>query len=168
MLVIKQCLKLLYSFCLSLKHGTMLSIRQCYQITRSVIVFDSIQVMNEPTFRQCSIIGSLPNHNMFLNMPSISSAWMFRHINTYIPPVTFCATTFPEGRVFSSIFGIFFSYIWAFPSLYCSTSPTSNSIVATWLATVNARLLMSLLPSTHMFHYILYPLYCQQCIKAFR
>lgn len=146
-MIIKQCLKLLNTLGFSLKNKVVFLIREGYQISRSVVILDSIQVVNEPTFRQAFVIRFFPNHNMFLNMTPFSSAWMFWHIYTYITPVTFCTTTFPKGRVFSSIFGKFLSYIWAFPALYRSTSPTSNCIVATWLATVNAGMFMLLLPS---------------------
>ena len=163
-MIFKKCLQFLDTLCLRLKDKVMFLIGQGYKILRSIIVFDTVKVMNYPTFRQGLTMCLFPNKNMLENITMArSNAWMVRLINEYIATASFTSATFPmimsrtfynwflltRARVTTlsmSIRRYFFATINAIvPFSVCfpitpEARPTSCGLASTWLAAVDTRM----------------------------
>lgn len=100
MLVIKQCLKFLDTLCLSLKDKPVFYRRQGNQIRRVVIRFNSIEMVNKPTFGNWLAMGLFPDKDMLSYITTYSS-WMVWLPNKDIT-VAGCPSPFPAFIVFSS------------------------------------------------------------------
>jgi hypothetical protein len=96
-LAIKQSLNLLYAFCLSLKHSLVFPIWQGYQISWAVIIFNPIQMVNNPPLGQGFPMRTFPCQPMFPNISFIVSLWVFRHKNQNITPLD-ASPPFPVCR----------------------------------------------------------------------
>lgn len=94
MLIIKQCFKFLNAFSFSSKDKIVLSIRQGYEVLYSVVMFNSIEMMNYPTFRQWLTIGLFPYKQMLSDM-IIKCSWMSRGINENISCFFLKSATLP-------------------------------------------------------------------------
>lgn len=79
-MTIKQSLKFLYSFGHSLLNQPrmMLTSRHSFKVTRSVIVSDSVQVVNYPINREWFLMVLLPYENMLHYHTAFCCSWMFR------------------------------------------------------------------------------------------
>lgn len=77
----------------------MLPIRKCNQIDRSVIMLNTVKVMNNPAIGQRFSVRFLPNKDMLLNISTLISVSMGRLADKYITAITECPSTFPL-RVF--------------------------------------------------------------------
>ncbi len=140
----------------------MFFIRQGHEISRTVIIFDSIKVMNYPTFRKWYSICLFPYNYVFQNTILIGS-WVTRLINEYITFAIFTFTTFPivVFRPFYSFFSLtrarvtslsmvknrygfttinaIFSFFMCFPIKF-KTASASFSLWYTWLPTIYTRM----------------------------
>jgi hypothetical protein len=56
----------------------MLHVRETYEITGSIVMPNTIKMMNYPTSRKRFAVGFLPNNEMFSNPSALIRAWMFR------------------------------------------------------------------------------------------
>ena len=65
MLIIKQSLKLLDAFGFSLKDKIVFFVRQANKITRAIVVFNSVKVVDNPIFRELFALSFLPYQDMF-------------------------------------------------------------------------------------------------------
>lgn len=74
MLVIKQGFKFLNALGFSLKQQIVLFIGQGFQILRAIVAGDTIEVVNNPAFRQRFAVSLLPDKDMLKHIaPAISS-----------------------------------------------------------------------------------------------
>lgn len=137
--------KLLYSFGFSLKQEPVFFVRQSYQINWSIIVSDSVQMVDNPAFRQGLVMCSFPYQNVFSNIAIRVSSWMTWLINENIASTLFITSTFPR-RMF--VTGIRFKFSRLPKSFHAFTArravSTFRSSGAHWLTTNWAR--CSLLP----------------------
>lgn len=62
---IKQSLKFLNTFSFSLENKIMLLVGQSHKVTYSIVVLDSIEMVNNPTIGEQLIICGLPDNDMF-------------------------------------------------------------------------------------------------------
>ena len=90
----KQSFKFLDTFSFSLENKIMFFIWKGLKIANTVVMFNPVQVVNYPVFRQRLFIYLLPYKNMFKNIPARCSG-VFRLIQMYIPVFSFPSTTFP-------------------------------------------------------------------------
>ena len=73
-LIIEKCLQFLDTLCFGIKNAVMFPIRHSKQILNSVIIPNTIKVMNCPSLWQKFTIGLLPDKSMLLHISaSISS-----------------------------------------------------------------------------------------------
>lgn len=108
-LPIEQSLKFLYPLCFSLKDKIMLLAGQALQVTWSIIICNSVEMMNHPPLGQWFAIRFLPNYNVFPNVRffgALRCPRMFRLINVDItetlistpsPARVFCPSYFGES-----------------------------------------------------------------------
>lgn len=83
--MIKQSLKFLNTFRLSLKHKIMLLVWQGFQVLRAVIIFNTIEMMHNPSFRQRFAMGLFPNQYVFQDINTVFRCFrMFRIIDKNI------------------------------------------------------------------------------------
>ena len=94
-LIFEKCLKFLNTFSLCCKNKIVFSFGQTNQINQSVIIFNTIKVMNNPTPGDRVSISSLPNQAMFWNI------MISRLIYKNIPIPTLIFTPFPSGMSFA-------------------------------------------------------------------
>ena len=131
LLMIKQGLQFLNSFCFSLQNKSVFLFRQGNKIINPVICFDTIKMVNNPSFGQGFVMGSFPNKNMFSN---ISVCWAIGFFDVNI-------------AIFNkSIFGVKHSWIIFTTKLGCTTF-TSYAFVTCWFSTVYTRMLFALIKS---------------------
>ena len=135
---IKQCFQFLDTLGFSLKHKVMFPIREANQITRAVIVFNSIEMMNNPAFRQWFAMSFFPDNDMLPNKSVSVGSDMFRFSYKNIP--TFSYLNSPSG---------FMSTIWA-----------TRSTLMNQLITINTWMLVAFLPRPIYFQRRL----CHICI----
>ena len=79
LLTFKQSLKFLDAFSLRLKDKVVFLAWQAHQISRSIIIPDSVQMMNMPSLWQKLIVYLFPNEQMFCYV-SLKSLWVSRAI----------------------------------------------------------------------------------------
>ena len=101
-MTIKQRFELLDTFSLPLKHQVMLFIRQAEQVLGMVVVFDAIQVMNNPSFWQWLAMRFFPDKDVLTNISVSFSSWVVRFMNKDIPG-TLYSTAFPIMVVFAIV-----------------------------------------------------------------
>ena len=78
-LSIEERFQLLDTFSFNLQNEIMFSIRQCYKISWAVVIFNSIQVMNYPTWWQPLSISFFPIIQMLLDITYSICSRMLRH-----------------------------------------------------------------------------------------
>jgi len=155
-LIIKQSLKLLYSLSLSLKDKVVLLVRQGYQIARSIIVLNSVKVMNNPAFRQRFAVSFFPYKDMLKDVATFISSRMVWFKNTNITPCSASqsnSSTFPVGMIFT-------------PLMFARTRLTSFSPYFNKHTAVKARMPMFPSPlllafTTHRHYYTIATNYLQ-------
>ena len=104
-MIIKQSLKLLNAFRFGLHdHPTMMfASRQIYKISRPIVVFDTIKMMNHVTFGQGRAVSFFPDKDMLKNI-TIFNRSMMCGIPYIDISIDFVTTTFPHGVIRSSQF----------------------------------------------------------------
>ena len=85
MLVVEHSLKFLDTLSFRRKNKFMLSLRQGFKITRSVIILNPIKMVNNPAFRQWLIVSLFPNKKMFTDIAIAVCIAMARLVYKYIP-----------------------------------------------------------------------------------
>ena len=93
-MTIKQSFKFLDAFCLSLKHKVVFLIRKSYQIARAVVIFNPIEMVNNPSFRQRLAVGLFPDKDMLTNIAIPIGSWVVRSMNKDISRTSY-SPTFP-------------------------------------------------------------------------
>ena len=125
-LILKQGFKLLNSPRFSLKDMIMLPTRQPHEISETIVVFDAIEMMNNPAFRKWFTMRNLPNQPMFHNITSLIGSGVIRLVNIDIAFAVFPTPTFPsmmiltwseEGR----------KYLARIPSIFHGTGSASTT-----------------------------------------
>lgn len=99
-MVIKQGFQLLNPLCLSLKDKVMLPVRQSYKVSRAIVVFYSIKMVNYPAIRQRLIVRLFPDEDMFHHIASFLSMGMRWLANINISTCTESSATFPLRMLF--------------------------------------------------------------------
>jgi len=79
----------------------MLLARQSHEVSWSVIVLDSVQVVNMPTIWQRLAIRLFPSPNVFRHIAIFMCSRMFRFQNINIPCIILMLTTLPTRMLFS-------------------------------------------------------------------
>lgn len=97
--MVEQSLKFLNTLCLSIKNEIMFPIRQSHKISRSIVMFDSVKMVNNPTIRQRLSISFFPNKNMLHNIAFLLGMRMRGLTDKNITTFTKCSAPFPL-RVF--------------------------------------------------------------------
>lgn len=107
-MIVEQGFQFLNTLCLSFKNKIMLPVGQGYKVSRAIIMFDSIKMMNYPSFGQWLSVGLLPNKDVFHDIASFLSMRMRWLANINISTCTESSATFPERMFFrGSIFEMF-------------------------------------------------------------
>ncbi len=135
-LTFKGCFQFLYSFHKLRNESIVFSIWHSYQITWSIIRFDSVKVMNNPAFRQCLAMSLFPDKNVFRNITSLVRSLVFGGIYIHII-VLYTDTTFPHGVVSSSK-NFAFIHSAYYPSIFTGTSMASFSLPRNENSTIKA------------------------------
>lgn len=99
-MIIKQCFQFLNSLCLCLKKQVVFFVRQGLKINKAIIIFNSIEMMDNPAFRKWRPMCLFPDKNMFQNIAVVCTR-MVRLINLHIALKGFNSTTFPACMIFS-------------------------------------------------------------------
>lgn len=134
----KQGFQLLNAFSFRFKDKFMLTRRQSHQILRAIIRFDTIKVMNYPSFWQWLIMGLLPDKNVLKNITPNRCSRMpsSAYVNVTLPignPATFPRWMMPGLSITHSLM---------------QTLPTSLAPFWQLLATINTKLRRILLMSS--------------------
>lgn len=177
-LPIKRSLKFLYSFSFSLENKTMFHIRQGNKITKTIIIFDTIQMMNYPTFWQQSAICFFPNQSMFQRISMPVSLWVCRQINKNITSSSSKSSAFPVGVLcrkpnnrtmqltafFTSIRSSFnlcaaINTIEVLYTRFVVTSRASLTILRTRFSAITTRMIVSI--NFHIGNILYKPVTCQ-------
>ena len=132
-LTVKQGFKFLDALGLRLKDEGMMLSRESDKIYRSVILFDTIQVMNYPALRQCFVVRSLPDKYMLINITALVRPWVLWPITRGILAIGISPAT-------SSTHPVFFCLLKGYPQLtrrppiFYSTMPAPFAfmVVASW------------------------------------
>lgn len=101
LLSVKQGFQLLNTTGFGFQDKEMFSIRQALQIYRMVIILNSIEMMNNPTFRQWLTMSLFPNEDMFSHISIVHSSRVFRVVGMDIATTIFNLASFPIVMVFS-------------------------------------------------------------------
>ncbi len=133
-LLLKQSFKFLNAFCFSLEQQFMFLVLHRYQIYNSVIIRDTVKVMDYPSFWQRFSINFLPNYYMFKNIiPNLPG--MVGLIKSYITCFDFHTSTLPiravyafrvRRRISSSIS----------PTIFHKAASTTNTFSPNWLTAI--------------------------------
>ncbi len=113
----------------------MFFIRKCLQITWSIIPRDSIQMVNNPSFRQWIIISFLPNYYMLKNITSLIRSRMFWLINSYVSVASVMFTIFPARAIWSR--GVYPFVATFYPRLFSGATLAPFSWLIYRLTTIN-------------------------------
>jgi len=145
---IKGSLKLLDALRLSLEDKRMLHRRQGNKITDSVIGFNSIKMMYDPTLRQGFIMSLFPNNDVFW-YPVVFRSRMPRTIN---PDVTMAIKSTPSFPICMFATPVYFPWLGLPSVLPCTCdatlSPvTSNRLFAIYAVALYSPFAMAVLPS---------------------
>lgn len=155
-LVVKLGFKFLDTLILCLKNEIMLFARQRYKIARAIIIFNTIEVVNNPTFGYGAIMSLLPNKNMLCHITPYSCPRMAGVSNLNIPSLILKSPPLPIPAV--SSFGV--NGVWGIlhDSNLSRTTLASFSAGATHLSAITARMLMILIPfSMPLLHIFIVP-----------
>ena len=98
--MVKQCFKFLNSFSFRLKNKIVLLIRESHKVAKSVIVLNTIKMVNNPTIGQRFLVCGFPNNNMLTHIAITISSRMVFSKNQSISIMMPCVTTFPPGIAF--------------------------------------------------------------------
>lgn len=124
-LSIKLGFKLLYTFGLSLKHKIVFFIRQPFQVSGAVIIFNSVQVMDYPSWGQRFFIRLFPDPNMFQNEAMPICSGMVRYEDKYISACRLISFADSSFIPFSFQSGVDCSDVSCFPIMLRGTRPAS-------------------------------------------
>lgn len=151
--MVKKCFKFLDTFGFSCKDKTVFMIRQSLKIYKSIIRFNPIKVMNNPTLRQGPLIKCFPNQYMFEYISPRSRSWVLMTYCHYITFLGFIFTASPV-RVFCTLAMMDFCKTTIRPFYFRRTTITAR------------RNRMYQFPTilTWMLHF--YFLYCRSCINC--
>lgn len=147
-LLSKQCLQFLDALCLSLKEKIMFTAGHRYEVFGSVIIPNTIKMMNNPSFRQWLVMNLLPHQNMFKDiMSSLICSRVVRCPDHNISVTMHGFTTFPS--ITMTVSTRWFKHA-CFPKMLCTAISTSQRFWLYQFATVKTCLCFL----SHMFHYI--------------
>lgn len=132
-LSIKQSFKFLYTFRFSLQYKAVFFARKTYQISRLIIIFYTIKMVNNPAIRKRFTVCLLPYKNMLPDITIPVGLRMFRLIYKNISR-TIYTTTFPI-RVFTSSF-MLNNPLSGFMQIYVRTFTTTCSLPCNWGTTI--------------------------------
>jgi len=125
MLAIKQGFKFLNALCFCLKNKVMLLIRQGYQVARVIVVFDTVQMVNYPPFREWFTINLLPDVNVLQNEAMPICSGMVRYEDKYISACRLISFADSSFIPFSFQSGVDCSDVSCFPIMLRGTRPAS-------------------------------------------
>ncbi len=134
-LFLKACFQHLDSLFFGREDMVMPNTRQGHQVFRSVVIFDAIQMMYYPAFRQCFVVCHFPIENMLTHIASFLSSWMVRlqHINI---PLLVNSASFPIRMLSSSTHTA--GTVTAIPPLeFESATPAASRFSVDGLATID-------------------------------
>lgn len=136
---VKGRLKLLDAFCLRFQHKGMFHRRQGNKIADSIIGFNSIKMVDNPTLRQWLAMSLFPDQNMFFNSIAFCSR-MARAVNPHIAVFIKRTTTFPIRTFFPLLAYITFIQTANAdsPSPFLFTNLASRSLEANYIPTIHA------------------------------
>ena len=125
--MIKQGFQFLNTLCLSLKDKRVFPVRKGNKIHRTIVVLDSVKMVNNPAIRQRLIVNLLPNKNMLHDIARTTCVMMRRLVNQNISSFISYSTTFPLWVFFRG----------AISQMLCMTSTTSfRSSIAHFITTL--------------------------------
>ena len=102
-LIVKQGFKFLDALGLSSKQEVMLFTGHSYEITRSIVIWDSIKVMNYPSIGQRFAVSLFPNQYMFKYISLLGSSVVNRLHNSNVSISILSPSAFPFVMLFSSL-----------------------------------------------------------------
>ncbi|MBA7499051.1 hypothetical protein ES704_01790 [subsurface metagenome] len=101
-MVIKHTFKFLNTLSFSLEKKVMLLVGQGLQIYRSIVVWYSIKMVNNPAFRQAFTVCLFPYNDMFKDIASFMCSGVVRFKNKNITSLILIAPPSPTGISFST------------------------------------------------------------------
>ena len=152
-LMVEESLQFLNAFCFSLKKEIMFVIGHSYQVLWSVIVSNTIEVMNYPSLWQRFLVSLFPDKNVLKDITISRCSMVFRHIYLDITkrslmlatlPITILLTLLEKSRCLRS----------CFPFLFTITTLASFSCIITQLTTIQTRMPVVLKPLLQICSFI--------------
>ena len=131
LLAIKQGFQFLNTLCFLCEDKAMFTRRQAHQILRTVIIFDTVQMVYNPTFWQRLIVELFPNIYVLKHIAFFASTGIEGFPQKDIAPRLFNPTSF---RVRGAL-------------PFSGANPTSNNWRRAGVPTVNTSPLMAFIPS---------------------
>lgn len=133
----QPCFQFLYPLLFGREDTVMFLTRQGYKVFWSIIIFDTIQMVNYPAFRQLFAICLLPNKDVLAYIASRLSSWMLRLpyiditllVNSAPSPITRMRPTHLRCRSIAIP-----------PFELHSAASTSSRFWVNWLATIKASI----------------------------
>lgn len=149
-LTLEQGFKFLNTLRLRLKKKVMFLARESCQVAESIIITDTIEVVDYPARRQRLAVSFFPDKYVFLDISSCIRPvviW-FKYLNVSSMCIP---TTFPVRIIFS---------FWEFPIFsspngplcFHTTTLTPCASVCTWFTAVYTRVFMLFMPSSIFIH----------------
>ena len=137
-LFLKGCFQFLDSLFFSREDMVMPNTSQGHQVFRSVVIFDSIQMMYYPAIRQSFVVCHFPIKNMFAHIASFFSPRMFRLINIDIALLV-GAASLPIRAILTCAKFSSFGTVY-FPVKFHLTTFTASRFWVNWLTTIKASI----------------------------
>lgn len=125
MLMIKKSFQFLNAFSLGLQNKKVFAGRQSSKVTRSIISFDAVKMMNYPTIRQRFSIDLFPNSDMFKDITRFvrfSMSWLLNIDITCFYKTAFC--TRYEESFSHTTFASCGKSRYLLPAIYTRMQPT--------------------------------------------
>lgn len=138
----QPCFQFLYPLFFNAQKLIMLHIRKCYEVFRPIVIFDAIQMMGCPAFRQWFVVCQFPIENMFAHVAGFFSSWMLRL--PYID-VALLVSPSPSPITRMRLTHLRYRSLATPPFKLHGTASTPSSFWINWLATIKA----SISSSTH-------------------
>lgn len=138
----QPCFQFLYPLFFNAQKMIMLHIRKCYEVFRPIVIFDAIQMMRCPAFRQWFVVCLLPNKDVLAYVASLSCPWMLRL--PYID-VALLVSSSPSPITRMRLTHLRFRSLTIPPFELHGTASTPSSFWINWLAAIKA----SISSSTH-------------------
>lgn len=139
-MTIKQCFKFSDTLSFSNEYSIVSQCRQSHQIAGSIVIFNSVQMMNNPTIRQWFAISLLPNKDMFHYIPFSICPMVLWSPYFYVTVIGY-PTAFPKWAFVSTKVGY----------LASATMTTDSVMLTKFFPTILAITRMFIYPSFYSF-----------------